>query len=106
MQQYREEYKEQGRDPGLLEAIGYDSGRMLRQLVEKKEGAPRTRAEMREALANLKDFEGATGRTSFNEKREAVKPLFLLSIDNKGITEINVEKEKEKAASASGGSGS
>jgi hypothetical protein len=59
---------------------------------------------MRESLANLKDFDGATGRTSFNEKREAVKPLFLLSIDSKGITEINVEKEK--AAAASGGSGS
>jgi len=105
VQQYREAYKgDSARDPGLLEAIGYDSGRMLRQLIEKKEGAPRTRAEMRESLANLKDFDGATGRTSFNEKREAVKPLFLLSIDSKGITEINVEKEK--AAAASGGSGS
>jgi ABC-type branched-subunit amino acid transport system substrate-binding protein len=104
VQQYREAYKQEtGRDPGLLEAIGYDSGRMLRQLIEKKEGAPRTRAQMREALATLKDFDGATGKTSFNEKREAVKPLFLLSIDNKGVTEINVEKEK--AASASGGSG-
>ncbi|MBZ4418708.1 penicillin-binding protein activator [Myxococcus sp. RHSTA-1-4] len=101
---YREAYKQEtGKDPGLLEAIGYDSGRMLRQLIDQKQGAPRTRAEMREALANLKDFDGATGRTSFNEKREAVKPLFLLSIDNKGITEINVEKEK--AASARGGSG-
>jgi ABC-type branched-subunit amino acid transport system substrate-binding protein len=105
VQQYREEYKDDtGRDPGLLEAIGYDSARMLRQLIEQKQGAPRTRAEMREALANLKDFDGATGRTSFNEKREAVKPLFLLSVDNKGISEINVEKEK--AASARGGSGS
>jgi ABC-type branched-subunit amino acid transport system substrate-binding protein len=102
VQAYRAEYKDDtGKDPGLLEAIGYDSGRMLRQLIEKKEGAPRTRAEMRDALAGLKDFDGATGRTSFNEKREAVKQLFLLSIDNKGITEINVDKEK----AASGGSG-
>ncbi|NTX09732.1 penicillin-binding protein activator [Myxococcus sp. CA056] len=105
VRKYREAYKQEtGKDPGLLEAIGYDSGRMLRQLVEKKEGGPRTRAQMRDALANLKDFDGATGRTSFNEKREAVKQLFLLSIDNKGVTEINVDKEREKAAS--GGSGS
>ncbi|NMO16254.1 ABC transporter substrate-binding protein [Pyxidicoccus fallax] len=105
VQQYREEYKQEtGRDPGLLEAIGYDSARMLRQLIDAKQGAPRTRGEMRDALANLKDFDGATGRTSFNEKREAVKQLFLLSIDSKGITEINVEKEK--AAAARGGSGS
>ncbi|WP_342378488.1 penicillin-binding protein activator [Myxococcus stipitatus] len=105
VRKYRETYKQEtGKDPGLLEAIGYDSGRMLRQLVEKKEGAPRTRAQMRESLANLKDFDGATGRTSFNEKREAVKQLFLLSIDNKGVTEINVDQEREKAAT--GGSGS
>ncbi|AGC42078.1 hypothetical protein MYSTI_00728 [Myxococcus stipitatus DSM 14675] len=105
VRKYRESYKQEtGKDPGLLEAIGYDSGRMLRQLVDKKEGAPRTRAQMRESLANLKDFDGATGRTSFNEKREAVKQLFLLSIDNKGVTEINVDQEREKAAT--GGSGS
>ncbi|WP_205522569.1 ABC transporter substrate-binding protein [Myxococcus eversor] len=105
VRKYREAYKQEtGKDPGLLEAIGYDSGRMLRQLVEKKEGGPRTRAQMRDALSGLKDFDGATGRTSFNEKREAVKQLFLLSIDNKGVTEINVDKEREKAAS--GGSGS
>jgi ABC-type branched-subunit amino acid transport system substrate-binding protein len=103
VQAYREEYKDLGRDPGLLEAIGYDSARMLRQLVEKKD-SPKTRAQLRDALAGLKDFDGATGKTSFNEKREAVKPLFLLSIDNKGINEINVEKEK--AAAATGGSGS
>ncbi|MCE9672992.1 penicillin-binding protein activator [Myxococcus stipitatus] len=107
VKKYREAYKQEtGRDPGLLEAIGYDSARMLRQLADKKDGAPRTRAQMRDALANLKDFDGATGRTSFDEKREAVKQLFLLSIDNKGVTEINVDKEREKAASASGGSGS
>lgn len=103
VQAYREEHKDLGRDPGLLEAIGYDSGRMLRQLIDSKT-PPRTRAELREALANLKDFDGATGRTSFNEKREAVKQLFFLAIDNKGIKEINVEQEK--AAAATGGSGS
>ncbi|MBZ4330670.1 penicillin-binding protein activator [Corallococcus sp. AS-1-12] len=89
---YRDAYKETGRDPGLLEAIGYDSARMVRQVLDKQR--PNTRAAMREALAGLKDFDGATGRTSFNDKREADKQLFLLSVDNKGVNEINVEKEK------------
>ncbi|MBU8899323.1 penicillin-binding protein activator [Corallococcus sp. M34] len=96
---YREAYREGGRDPGLLEAIGYDSARMLRNIIEKQR--PQTRADMRQALANLKDFEGATGKTSMNEKREAQKQLFLIAIDNKGVSEINVEKEK----AAAGGSG-
>ncbi len=78
-------------DPGLLEAYGYDSARMVRQIMDSKQ-APRSRGEFREALANLKDFDGATGKTSFDEKREARKPLFLLSVSNKGITEVPPEK--------------
>ncbi len=95
---FREAYKDVDKEPGLLEAIGYDSALMLRQIIEKQR--PRTRAELREALINLKNFEGATGRTAFNEKREAVKPLFLLSVDSKGVRELTPE------TTAAGGSGS
>ncbi|WP_225408345.1 penicillin-binding protein activator [Stigmatella hybrida] len=100
VQAFRTAYKaETGRDPGLLEAIGYDSALMVRQIIEK--GRPATRGAMRDALANLKDFEGATGRTSFNDQREAIKPLFLLSVDSKGVKEITPE-----ATGGTGGSGS
>ncbi|OJH36140.1 penicillin-binding protein activator [Cystobacter ferrugineus] len=85
---YRQAYNG---DPSLLEAYGYDSARMLRQLLESKQ-APKSRAELREALANLKDFDGATGKTSFDDKREARKPLFLLSVSNKGVTEVTPEQ--------------
>jgi hypothetical protein len=78
-------------EPSLLEAYGYDSARMLRQLLEGKQ-APQSRAELREALANLKDFDGATGKTSFDDKREARKPLFILSVSNKGVTEVVSEQ--------------
>ena len=57
------------------------------------------RGELRDALTHLKNFEGATGKTSFNEKREAVKPLFLLSVDSRGVKELPPE-------AATGGSGS
>jgi ABC-type branched-subunit amino acid transport system substrate-binding protein len=60
---------------------------MLRQLLDKQT-ASLDRAAVREALANLKGFDGATGRTSFNQKREAEKPLFFLTIDPKGVREI------------------
>ena len=98
VQAFREAYKDVDKEPGLLEAIGYDSALMLRQIIQKQH--PKSRAELRDALSGLKNFEGATGRTSFNEKREAVKPLFLLSVDNKGVKELNPE------AAATGGSGS
>jgi branched-chain amino acid transport system substrate-binding protein len=96
VQAFRAAYKDVDKEPGLLEAIGYDSALMVRQLIDKQR--PRTRGDMREALINLKNFEGATGRTSFSDKREAVKPLFLLSVDSKGVKELPPE--------ATGGSGS
>ncbi|MFZ5468098.1 MAG: penicillin-binding protein activator [Myxococcota bacterium] len=72
--------------PTLLDAIGYDAARMIRQVAET--AAPRTRNDLRERLAALKDFEGATGTTSFDDRREAVKPLFFISVDSKGVKEV------------------
>ena len=60
---------------------------MLRQILDKQTAAL-DRASVRDALAGTKDFEGATGKTSFNDRREAQKPLFFLTIDPKGIREI------------------
>src|SRR5215475_13894109 len=82
---YSEAYKDT--TPTLLDAIGYDSARMLRQVLDKQT-ASLDRAAVRDALAAIKDFEGATGKTSFNDKREAQKPLFFLTIDPKGIREL------------------
>ncbi|MGZ6069723.1 MAG: penicillin-binding protein activator, partial [Myxococcaceae bacterium] len=70
-----------------LDAIGFDSARMLRLLLDKQT-ASLDRASVRDGLAAMKDFEGATGKTSFNAKREAEKPLFFLTIDPKGIREL------------------
>ncbi|WP_224363760.1 penicillin-binding protein activator [Hyalangium versicolor] len=98
VQAFREAYKDVDKEPGLLEAIGYDSALMLRQIIQKQK--PASRSDMREALINLKNFEGATGRTSFDDKREAVKPLFLLSVDSRGVKELPPE-----ATPAAGGSG-
>ena len=67
--------------------MGYDSARMLRQIIDKQT-ASLDRASVRDALAGIKGFEGATGKTSFNDRREAQKPLFFLTIDPKGIREI------------------
>ena len=82
---YSEAYKDT--TPTLLDAIGFDSARMLRQLLDKQTAAL-DRASVRDGLAATKNFEGATGKTSFNEQREAEKPLFFLTIDPKGIREI------------------
>jgi hypothetical protein len=50
--------------------------------------APKSREAFRDDLQQLKGFDGATGSTSFTDKREAQKPLFFLSIDSKGVKEL------------------
>lgn len=81
--------KATGRAPSLLEASGYDTALITRHILETQR--PTTRAAFREALTRVKDFPGATGRTTINQKREAEKPLFMLSIDRDGIGEIDSE---------------
>ncbi len=76
-----------GKEPALLEAEGYDTARILRQIVEKEH--PASRAAFREALTRVKDFPGATGSTTFNAKREAEKPLFFLTIEKDEIRELD-----------------
>lgn len=77
--------------PTLLDAVGYDTAGMVRQIVEKNQ--PRTRDDFTQALAAIKDYDGATGQTRFDDKREAQKPLFLLTIDPKGIKEIPLKSK-------------
>jgi ABC-type branched-subunit amino acid transport system substrate-binding protein len=82
---YRSFYKDE-EPPGLLEATGYDSAAMLRRVIEGTR--PQSRAQFRDQLAAIQNFEGATGRTTMNPRREAEKPLFFLTIDRDGVREI------------------
>jgi branched-chain amino acid transport system substrate-binding protein len=77
--------------PLLLDAVAYDSARILRQVLDAQK-PPLTREAVRAALAAVKDFDGATGKTTFNERREAEKPLFFLTVDPKGIRELQPQE--------------
>jgi branched-chain amino acid transport system substrate-binding protein len=81
------------RDPNLLEATGYDAGGIMKTLLDKN--GPKSRPELRERLASLKNFNGATGTISMNAEREADKPLFFLTIDEKGVKELSPSKKPE-----------
>lgn len=85
---FHDAYKEYS--PTLLDAIGFDTAQILKNVIEK--GSPKTRAELRDRLAAVKGHEGATGTTRFDDAREAQKPLFLLSIEPKGIKELPPRK--------------
>jgi len=67
-----------GIDPTMLEALGYDSLRIILSAVQEK-GAAR-RGSVREAISRTTDFPGVTGKISFDSQGNAKKNLWVLRI--------------------------
>jgi branched-chain amino acid transport system substrate-binding protein len=84
--------------PDILAAHGYDSARMVRQFLEKDPVADSN--ALRDRLTALRDFDGATGVTSFDDHRAARKPPFFLRIEPSGIREMNAQGPCKAATSA------
>lgn len=75
-----------GDKPGTLEAFSYDATKMIVDVIREGEG--RSRVEMKNALLDLKDFTGATGRTSFTQSGDVNKSLFILTVAKGDIVEV------------------
>ncbi|MFO0594442.1 MAG: penicillin-binding protein activator [Myxococcaceae bacterium] len=74
----------------LLDAVGYDTGAVVRSIIEK--GSPTSRAAFREALQHLKDFQGATGSLTMDDLRETRRQLYMLNITPKGVKEVTPKR--------------
>lgn len=76
-----------GREPGFIEAIAYDSARIL--LGSIRQPGVRLRTGIRNALWGLRDFDGVTGTTAFDTSGEALKRPFLLQVRDNGFVELD-----------------
>ena len=85
---FRETYKDASIT--LLDAVGFDSGAMVRSIIEKN--APTSRANFREVLQHMKNFQGATGSLTMDDSREAKRQLYLLNITTKGVKEVTPKR--------------
>ncbi len=65
---------------GVGAALGYDAVMVLADAV-RRAGTP-GRAEIREALAHTRSFEGVTGKISFNTDGDPVKSVVIMEIKN------------------------
>ena len=63
--------------PGLIEAEAYDAASIIISNINK--GAT-TRRSMQRKLEGTYDFEGSTGRISFDDTGESIRELFFLSV--------------------------
>ena len=69
-----------GKLPDAMAALGYDSALILADAMKRAGSADPVK--VRDALAATKDFEGATGKTTINEKRDATKSAVILQVKN------------------------
>ncbi len=87
MSKFKAKYNKQ---PDGLSSVAYDATRMLIKAMESSSEV--TATAIRDQLASIKEFVGATGKISIDEKRNAVKSAVVVQVqgaENKFITSIN-----------------
>lgn len=69
--------------PDGLAAMGYDAAKVLFEAMKKSPNL--TTQEIRDQLAQTKDYQGVTGKITINENRDAVKSAVVLRVDKDGF---------------------
>ena len=79
-------YTAYGHDPENIEALSYDTGRIIFSILESQD--IQTRRELVAALMRLDNYRGATGNISFGSDRVAQKTPFILRIKNGKLEQV------------------
>ena len=80
---FREAY---GLAPTILESQGFDAARLALKALQLTGGAHAV--DVRNSLLQIPEVDGSTGGISFDQNREAQKRLFLLTVKNGRIVEL------------------
>lgn len=83
---YKAKFKE---TPDAMAALAYDATYMMAEAI--KNSKTLTSENIRNELANIKNFHGATGETKMNEDRDAVKSATVVQVegvDFKYVTDV------------------
>ena len=69
-----------GKTPDAMAALGYDATQVMADAI-KRAGKAESKA-IRDALAQTKDFIGATGTITIDKNRDCVKSAVILQVEN------------------------
>lgn len=81
LEEYRADF---GSNPGVLAASGYDTIRLLREILTSEEA--RTRRDVQRALSEHQGFAGITGDIVFDSMGELEKDPLLVTISGRNMT--------------------
>lgn len=80
------------REPTSLAAQGYDAALLLADAIGRaKTDSPES---IRDAIAETKDFQGATGKITINAERNSDKPIVIVQIKGKKFTYFDTVESK------------
>ncbi|MDX6558518.1 MAG: branched-chain amino acid transport system substrate-binding protein [Blastocatellia bacterium] len=82
--------------PDALAATAYDAARIMFDAIKRANSLDGK--AIRDALAATKDFPGVTGKVTFNENRDAVKPIVMIEIKDGGVYAVRERVQVEGAA--------
>ncbi|MBA4358218.1 MAG: hypothetical protein C0405_10905 [Desulfovibrio sp.] len=80
-----------GREPGVMDAHGFDAALLLRRTLEGPDN-PRSRRALREALSAMRGVAGVCGEMSVDPERRIYKPLTLFTVEAgafRALTELD-----------------
>ena len=82
--------------PDSFAATAYDAARIMLAAVSRAPSLERN--ALRDALAATKDFPGVTGPVTFNDERNAVKPVVVVRIGDGGRLSVESHVSPEEVA--------
>lgn len=82
--------------PDALAATAYDAARIMFDAIKRSKSL--NGPDIRDALAATKEFPGVTGTVTFNEQRDAVKPIVMIEIKDGGTYSVRERVNVEGAA--------
>ncbi len=83
VEEFRKAYQ---REPETLEAIGYDTGKFLKDILQSKSVS--SPLQLREEISRVENFQGVSGLKGFGENGKAIRNLSILTVKNGQIVQL------------------
>jgi branched-chain amino acid transport system substrate-binding protein len=84
-----------GREPGSLAALGYDAMKLAANALARAKGL--SGPELRDAIAETREFEGVTGTLTIDREHNASKPAVILKVmSGKAVYRTAIPAEAER----------
>jgi branched-chain amino acid transport system substrate-binding protein len=84
VQEFQKTYQ---RDPEILEALGYDATKLLKDILQAK--LIPSPLQLKEEIQKIQNFQGVSGLKGFSEDGKAIRTLTILKVDKGQIKKVS-----------------